>query len=117
MPPLNRREEGKRRTMETYDIEIHSAGCSGPGTSEIWVAILDGEELTRHKAPFYAAARMLLDRGASPTATLRMRHKGSATVSMTGMIGALAKFTIAEDDRGLRIVRWQPRDRLLIAAE
>jgi len=31
-----------------YDIIIHSVGCSGPDTSEIWVAVLDGEELTRH---------------------------------------------------------------------
>jgi hypothetical protein len=50
-------------------------------------------------------------------ATLRMRHQGSATVSMTGVIGALAKRTIVEDDSGPRVARWQPRDRQLIAAE
>jgi hypothetical protein len=44
-------------TYDMYDIIIHSAGCSGPGTSEIWVAVLDGEELTRHRAPLYAAAQ------------------------------------------------------------
>jgi hypothetical protein len=103
--------------MKAYDIVIHSVGCSGPGTSEIWVAVLDGEELTHHKAPIHAAARALLDRGASPTATLRMRHQGSATVSMTGAIGALAKLTIVEDDGGLRVVLWQPSDRQFIAAE
>ena len=102
--------------MKTYYIVIHSAGCSGPGTSEMWVAVLDGEELTRHRAPLYAAARALLDRGAPPMATLRMRHRGSATVSMTGVIGALAKLTVVEDDNGPRVVRW-PRDRQLIAAE
>jgi hypothetical protein len=32
--------------METYDIIIHSVGCSGPGLSEMWVALLNGEELT-----------------------------------------------------------------------
>jgi hypothetical protein len=100
-----------------YDIAIHSVGCSGPGTSEIWVAALDGEELTRHKAPLYAAARALLDVGASPMATLRMRHRGSATVSLMGVIGELAKLTVVEDDGGPRVVRWQPRDRQLIAAE
>jgi hypothetical protein len=100
-----------------YDIVIHSAGCSGPGMSEIWVAVLDGEELTRHRAPLYASARALLDRGASPMATLRMRHQGSATISMTGVIGALAKLAVVEDDGGPRVVKWQPRDRQLIAAE
>jgi hypothetical protein len=103
--------------MKTYDIVIHSVGCSGPGISEKWVAVLNGEELTRHRAPLCAAARALLDRGASPTATLRMRHRGSATISMKGPIGALAELTVAEDDSGLRVVRWQPRDRQLIAAE
>jgi hypothetical protein len=57
----------------------------------------------------YAAARVLQDRGTSPAATLRMRHRGSATVSMAGVIGALAKLTIVEDDSGLRVVRSQPR--------
>jgi hypothetical protein len=103
--------------METYDIIIYPVGCSGPGISELWAALFNGEELIRHKAPIYAAARALLDRGASRTATLRMRHRGSATVSMTGVIGALAKLTIVEGDGGLRVVRWQPRDRQLIAAE
>src|SRR5215471_5870232 len=103
--------------MQTYDIIIRSVGCSGPGTSEKWVAVFDGEELTRHRAPLYAAARALLDRGASPMATLRMRHRGSATISMEGVIGALAKLTVVEDDNGLRVVRWQPRDRPPIAAE
>jgi hypothetical protein len=104
--------------MKTYDIVIHSVGCSGPGTSEIWVAVLDGEELIRHRAPLYASARALLNRGASPMATLRMRHRGSATESMSGVLGALAKLTIVEDDdSGPRVVRWQPRDRQLIAAE
>jgi hypothetical protein len=83
----------------------------------MWVAVLDGEELTRHRAPLYASARALLNRGASPTATLRMRHRGSATNSMTGVIGALAKLTVVEDDDGPRVVRWQPFDRQLIAAE
>jgi hypothetical protein len=83
---------------------------------EKWVAVLDGEELTHHKAPFYASARALLARSASPMATLRMRHQESATVSMTGVIGALAKLTVVEDDGGPRVVRWQPY-RQLTAAE
>jgi hypothetical protein len=87
-----------------YDIIIHSVGCSGPGVSEIWVAVLEGEELTRHRAPLYASARAWLDRGASPMAALRMRHQGSPIVSMTGVIGALAKFTVAEDDGAPRVV-------------
>jgi hypothetical protein len=103
--------------MKTYDIVIHSAGCSGPGISEKWVAELDGEELTRHRVPLYAVARALQDRGASPMATLRMRHRGSATMGMTGVIGTLAKLTVVEDDDGPRVVRWQPFDRQLIAAE
>jgi hypothetical protein len=36
---------------------------------------------------------------------------------MTGVIGALAKLTVVEDDSGPRVVRWQPLDRQLIAAE
>jgi hypothetical protein len=99
-----------------YDIVIHSAGCSGPGIAEKWVAVLDGKELTRHKAPLYAAARALLARGVSPMATLRMRHWGSATISMVGVIGALAKHTVVEDDGAPRVVRWQPY-RQLTAAE
>jgi hypothetical protein len=58
-----------------HDIIIHWIGCSGRGISEIWVAVFDGAELTRHGAPLYAAARALLDRGASAMATLRMRHE------------------------------------------
>jgi hypothetical protein len=77
---------------------------------------LDGEELTHHKAPFYAAARALLDRGAPPMGTLRMRHEGSATVSMTGVIGTLAKLTVVKDDNGPRFAQWQPY-RQLTAAE
>jgi hypothetical protein len=88
-----------------------------PGISEIWVAF-GRQRIDPHRAPLYAAARALLSRGASPMATLRMRHQGSATVSMTGVIGALAKLTVVEDDdSGPRVVRWQPRDRQLIAAE
>jgi hypothetical protein len=41
-------------------------------------------------------------------ATLRMRHQESATVTMTGVIGALAKHTVVEDDGAPRVVRWQP---------
>ena len=84
----------------------------------LWVALFDGVELTRHRAPFYEAARALLDRGASPEARLRMRHRGSETVSMTGLIGELAKFTVTEGgEDGLTVVRWQARSRLPIAAE
>jgi hypothetical protein len=36
---------------------------------------------------------------------------------MTGVIGALAKLTVVEDDNGPRVVRWQPFDRQLTAAE
>jgi hypothetical protein len=36
---------------------------------------------------------------------------------MVGVIGALAKLTVVEDDNGPRVVRWRPRDRQLIAAE
>jgi hypothetical protein len=36
---------------------------------------------------------------------------------MVGVIGALAKLTVVEDDSGPRVVRGQPRDRQLTAAE
>jgi hypothetical protein len=94
--------------METYDIVIYSTGCSGPGAEEKWVAVLEGTELTRDKTPIYAAARTLLERGAPPTATLRMRHRGSTTISMTGVIGDLAKLTIVEGPSGPKVIRWLP---------
>jgi hypothetical protein len=80
---------------------------------KIWVAIFDGVELIRHLCLCARIAGL----GVSPMATLRMRHQGSATVSMMGPIGALAKLTVVEDAGGPRVVRWQPRDRQLTAAE
>jgi hypothetical protein len=100
----------KKRTMQTYEIVIYPVGRAAPGLSEeVWAAVLYGER------PIYAAtACALLDLGALLTATFRMRHPGSATVS-TDVIGALVKLTIAEDDG--RVLRWQSRGRQLLAAE
>jgi hypothetical protein len=117
-PPQWAKVPCKKKTMQTYDIVIYSVGCSGPGSSEMWVAVLEGKELTRDKAPIYAAARALLECGAAPTATLRMRHQGSPTISMTGVIGDLAKLTIVEGNNGPKVALWKPwLPRPLLAAE
>jgi hypothetical protein len=91
--------------MKTYDIVIHSVVVParhlrnlGGGFGRRRIDVTD--------PPFYAAARALLDRGASSLATLRMRHQGSATISMTGVIGVLAKLTVVEDDGGPKVARW-----------
>jgi hypothetical protein len=93
----------------TIDIEIHSLGCSGPDAPEKWAVLLDGEEICRHRVPFYTAARVLLARGVSPEATLRMRHRGSNTIAMTGSIGAMAKRTVRETQAGGPVeIAWHP---------
>jgi hypothetical protein len=94
-----------------FEIVIHSAGCSGPNAREVWVAMLDGVELCRHLAPFYAAARALIAAGANPDAMLHMRHRGSNTHSLAGKVGAMAKWTVSDPDNGggPKAVRYKPR--------
>jgi hypothetical protein len=65
----------RKKIMETYNIVIHSVGCSGPGAEERWVAVLDDEELPRDKAPMYAAK---LQRGLNDISVLsKSRYRPS----------------------------------------
>lgn len=74
--------------------------------------LLDQEDLGPSRTPLYAAARVLLDRGADPEATLAMHHAGSSIVAMHGRIGKLAGWSILEnDDYGPRRVRYRPFSR------
>jgi hypothetical protein len=94
-----------------FAVTIHSAGCSRPNAREIWVVMVDDVEICRDSAPFYAAARALIAAGANPGAMLRMRHRGSNTQSMSGKVGAMAKWTVSDPDNGggPKVVRYRPR--------
>ena len=94
-----------------FEIVIHSAGCSGPNSRETWVVMLDDVEVCRHWVPFYTAARALITAGANPDATLRMRHHGSTTQSLSGKVGSMAKWTVSDPDNGggAKVVRYAPR--------
>jgi hypothetical protein len=80
--------------------------ASTPGRFE---ARLDGELLCAARTPLLSAARVLLDRGASPTDTITMRHAGSHTVAMRSTVGVAAKLTVDETS-GNGTPRFRPYD-------
>jgi hypothetical protein len=75
-------------------------------------AYLDGELIVTSRQPLYDGARKLLDRGFAPTELLSIHHAGKDYDSFEpAPIGELAKWTIAESDRGgLQRQRWKPFD-------
>ena len=65
-----------------------------------FAAMLDGAELCRSRAPFFAAARALLTRGADAAAVLLARHDGSSVIALRSTIGEAAKWSISEGVKG-----------------
>jgi hypothetical protein len=70
-----------------------------------------GRELVaRASEPFFASARVLIDLGHDPNATLEMVRKETPDrVDMRGQLGALAKLIVSDPANGApRIVAWKP---------
>jgi hypothetical protein len=67
-----------------------------------------------YETTIYAVARRLLDRGAAADDTVETWRDGK--LSMSGVIGELARWTVAErKSGGLRLVRYVPFPRDAVA--
>jgi hypothetical protein len=66
---------------------------------------------TATRQPLLDCARILLGEGADPMARIEMRHAGAEYVALSSTIGAAAKLTVAERDRGNGPLfeQWKPR--------
>jgi hypothetical protein len=82
--------------------------CSATRSPGVYVVTLDGEAVARDCAPFLAAARKLLNRGADPDSELSMRWQGSPHVAMRGRLGSVATLTVVEGLGGLRLATFEP---------
>jgi hypothetical protein len=58
-----------------------------------------------YQITIYEAARRLLADGAEPAETIETYRNG--VLSMSGLIGVLSKWTVAENP-SLRMIRWHP---------
>jgi hypothetical protein len=76
-------------------------------------ATVDGRVLVHAtKQPLLEGCRVLLAEGVDPDAVAIMRHAGSSTDALRAKLGAAAKVTVAERDRGgVRFEHWQPLAR------
>jgi hypothetical protein len=74
-------------------------------------AVTDGKVLVAAtRQPFLDGARALLAEGANPQATIILKHPGSETVCLRARLGAAAKLTVEESNRGKPTFRrWKPR--------
>jgi hypothetical protein len=101
----NKRPSGQSVTGRTIITVIVTPADAG----RFDAATLDGAPLLAgSRQPFLEAARVLLARGADPDTTLIMRHTGSATVALRGKLGAVARLTVKEPDRGrMQFAAWE----------
>ena len=74
-------------------------------------AVVDGNVIvTATRQPFLDGARALLAEGANPQATIILKHPGSETDCLRARLGAAAKLTVEESNRGKPTFRrWKPR--------
>lgn len=76
--------------------------------------IYEGREILRSRAPFHDAARYLLACGAPADGLLRLLGTAGTPVRMTGEIGATARRTVSDPDKGSpRFAPWRPFDASL----
>jgi hypothetical protein len=89
----------------TTTIIIVAPVATRPG---YFTARCDGRLLCRSKQPLLAAARELIASGYPADAVVVMRHAGSETEALRSTVGAAARLTVAEGDRGApRFRRWK----------
>ena len=75
-----------------------------------------GRVLIRRTAtPFCDGARALLAEGFPPGSILAMKHLGEADYALRGKLGAVAKLTVEEGNRGPRFVRWKAHPRAALS--
>lgn len=88
--------------MTTHRIDL--GRMTGPSMTTVCHYL--GDEAFRSRSPIYDGARWLLDNGhAEATDTLSTYRDGVRC--MSGIVGRLADWTVAESDRvGLRLVPW-----------
>jgi hypothetical protein len=74
-------------------------------------AVIDGKVIVpATRQPFLDGARALLAEGANPEATIVLKHAGSPTECLRARLGAAAKLTVEESNRGKPTFRrWKPR--------
>jgi hypothetical protein len=90
--------------MTTHRIDLRAPERGHGKTSMSYL----GEPIGASDSPIYSAARWLLANGhASPDDTVAT-YRGK-TLCMSGKAGELAKWTVEENARGLRLVRYRPR--------
>jgi hypothetical protein len=89
--------------MTTTIIVAPIAGRAG-----YYTARCDGRLLCRSRQPLLDGARELLASGFSAEAAIVMRHAGSQIEALRSTVGAAARLTVAEGDRGApRFRRWK----------
>lgn len=81
-----------------------------PSGNGRFVAYLGDRPLCRPTStPFFTAARVLLNEGASPDTPLAMRHEGSPIVAMRSTIEEAAGLTVVEENKkGIRVRKYHP---------
>jgi hypothetical protein len=79
--------------MIVLTVKVTGHGTRGP----LFEGTVDGQVIvTGTMQPFFSAARVLLERGASPDDVLIMRHAGSSVDALRAKIGVAAKLTVDE---------------------
>jgi hypothetical protein len=89
-------------TVHRIDILPDKRGYGRPAM------IYNGKPVGKSNSPIYAAARWLLDQGAAQPADTVETWGSDGILSMYGIAGELAKWTVVEDDDGLHLRRWRP---------
>jgi hypothetical protein len=77
--------------------------------------VYNGKTIGRSNAPIYTAARWLLENGHAQHDDTVETWGADGMLSMYGIAGDLAKWTVSEDDWGLHLRRWKPFPTVRVA--
>jgi len=98
----------------TNIAEAAVAPDAPPARAILEVKVLDarttrfgGIVVTSNNDPMFAMARRLIEEGFDPETTARFVWASTGTLSFRGTLGALAQWTVEENDRGIRLRRYR----------
>ena len=96
-------------TKDTIEIII-TASSENRSRYNAALACEDGSFLplvSEDPTPFLSSARVLIGMGYAPGLTLAMRHEGSPYIALRGNLGKAAKLRVRDDEKGLRLARYE----------